>query len=256
MENIEENKILKLYNEIDSITHLIPDSFKPHIAEFKKLYENSPAHMYLLNRLLNRIDECGKNQWIIYHELPDDMYMRLIQEESIDCNQIMYDYYKKDNYRVFKESYSRYKNNAILKQHTNTLEQAFEAFWGNKYYNLIVYSLLAIYDGVLDSVTNISEKSYQFSPRLDKIKTNVVSEMRESAQLKLWTFLYTFSSIRSLTDMRTDFRKDIEPFKLNRDWIMHGRSTKKFTEIDCLKIFNFVFSLLYYNNFIADGEIV
>jgi len=207
--------------------------------------------------VLNAADICKNNQWIIYHKLPVETLLAL-NDNPNNCNTIMLEYYSGNNYKIFKDMYSKYKDHSFLTRHKFTLEQAFDAFVEGKYYNLSVYSLLAVFDGVLAVVTN--NETNRFNERFKNLKSISIDEFMDAYVslsedgISLGAFLYTFDAINSIVrdkDTYLKFGIDSDPKELNRDFILHGRSDKTFTETDCLKIFNFIFALLYYSDAIG-----
>lgn len=155
----------------------------------------------------------------------------------------MLEYYRNDNYKNFNQLYSKYKDHRSLSQHKLTLDQAFYSFSKGNYYNLIVYSLIPIFDGVLAHIS--ANDTHQFRPRLDNVLNFNLDDIPDEDAVKIYALLITFDVIEIFCKRQGTFGVDPEPSNLNRHYILHGRSEKQFSEIDCLKLFNFIFALLY-----------
>ena len=71
--------------------------------------------------------------------------------------------------------------------------------------------------------------------------------------LHLLMLLWTLDAIETFAASH-DFDKCELP-TMNRNWIMHGRSTREFTDIDCIKLYIFIFSLLKLDDFMQSDEV-
>jgi len=198
-----------------------------------------------LKMIENACGVCKNNQWVIYHQLPEEVLVRL-NEDPGNCNAIMLDYHKKSGYKNFKQLYAKYKDNTLLsQQHKVTLKQAYDSIYEGKH-NTIAYSLTAIFDSILAKVAG--EDTHKFLKRLDRLPNTESNIVLDSFEIEDMTFVQTVEAINRFCKI-SYFDKDPEPAELNRHWIMHGRSSKQFTEVDCLKLFGFIFALLYVSGY-------
>ncbi|RKN77086.1 hypothetical protein [Paenibacillus ginsengarvi] len=66
---------------------------------------------------------------------------------------------------------------------------------------------------------------------------------------KFYEYLVVLSSldgyIKSFFDGKKPFDKKVEPDYLERNWLMHGMTHRKITEIDCIKLFNAISTLAF-----------
>lgn len=60
--------------------------------------------------------------------------------------------------------------------------------------------------------------------------------------------MLTFEKTMELFSTNFDFKGE-EPKELNRHWIMHGRSRRRKTEHDCVKLIYFIYGILLIDEF-------
>lgn len=74
-----------------------------------------------------------------------------------------------------------------------------------------------------------------------------------SEDLNDYSLYYTiFDVIRSFTDSSSF--DETEPTLLNRHWLMHGRTNREYTLVDCIKILSMIYGMLLVNGLIEIGR--
>jgi len=210
--------------------------------EIKKETVSDYVMSEVFSVLEKAVTACQRKQWLLCHSLPFGILLRLSEEQS-DCDKIMQSYYKNDDYANFINLFETYKDNIHLSQHKTTLKKTYDLFLVGEYSHILVYSLVAIFDSVLSNVSK--NDAHYFSERLNSLNKIASVKIFEPQTLITFAFKCTFNAMERFNDNSYKFENGIEPPELNRHWIMHGRSKKQFNEIDCLKLFNFIFSTLY-----------
>lgn len=119
--------------------------------------------------------------------------------------------------------------------------QAIEAYREGKY-NLAVIGLTAIIDAVLSEATeNPTHKPIdRCNVVLDKL---IADEYIADDEYATLTLFMTFNSVVKSFYGTVSF-SNCEPDYLNRNWIMHGRSQKENTRLDCIKLLRFLYGII------------
>ena len=239
--------MISFFQELSARYQEFTNNLNNVLSDFLKNVKDLAVALEPIKNAITMADNCKNNQWVIFFEVPQETIL-LLNEAQIDCNIVMHEYFTKDDYANFKQLYDEYKVHESVAQHKLTLEQAAENFIEGKQYNLIAYALVSVFDGTLSNITKIN-KTF-FAKRINKLIDNnaTLDEILDKVGVKGLAFMYTFDAIEEFVEF-TDFDNDTEPHSLNRHWIAHGRSTKLFTEIDCLKLFNFIFALVFSESF-------
>ena len=67
----------------------------------------------------------------------------------------------------------------------------------------------------------------------------------------MFSLFYTFNKTVEIFTANSDFHGK-EPKGLNRHWIAHGRSRRKKTKLDCVKLINLVYGIILIDAHIKD----
>jgi hypothetical protein len=94
---------------------------------------------------------------------------------------------------------------------------------------IVVPSLLLIFEGVLA----LAAESFHRRLKIDKLSSERLRLAEDGHESVSWGSIKGFGSelFRS-----HDFSKDA-PARLNRNWVLHGRSLANWTRLDCLRLF-------------------
>lgn len=179
---------------------------------------------------LKKAEILGKSQFLVLEEKSlDDIEI----DETSDIDMIIEKHFLSDA-KVFKTiSDCDMMDNPIFKDSINAFDSGL--------YNVAIIGLVAVLDRVL------AEKSKlictpRFEKRCEEIKNNIDSkgQLFKDAFSATDAMLYkTYFEVLSTFVTNSDF-EDIEPDLINRHWIMHGRTNKKYTRLDCVKIINLI----------------
>ena len=125
-------------------------------------------------------------------------------------------------------------------------KQAMDAFeCGSN--DLALLGFLSVTDGLLTDISeNVTTSIYKrASPILEKLENSESLENSEYAELAL---LITFRDTMESLSANSDFTQK-EPMNLNRHWIMHGRSRRRKTKLDCVKMIRFIYGIILLDEF-------
>ena len=112
-------------------------------------------------------------------------------------------------------------------------------------YNLAILGLVSVLDRTL------SEKSGQIKNVNFKTRYKaIVNQIQERGDLYLdemeaedYLLFLTYPEALKRFGEDSDFASE-EPALLNRHWIMHGRTTREYTRLDCVKVLNMIYGTI------------
>ncbi len=105
-------------------------------------------------------------------------------------------------------------------------EQAIEAYW-HELYIPCVYTMIPLFEGTLSIVSGYSGTNMKRS----------FDNLLRKKDLPYYEKYNIEGFINSLTENK-NFKEDSEPDRVNRHWLLHGRSTKDIKMADCIKLIN------------------
>lgn len=197
------------------------------------------------SRPYRAIEKLGDNQYVYWDYLDDEMIDKLLQ--STNVNKTMRELNARKNYADIKAIASKCSESPRMAPYQTILKQAMTSFknGGNE---LALLGFLSIIDGLLSDVSNniTSTSIYgRANPILEKLENSEAVENNEYAELAL---LITFRDTMESLSAKSDFSKK-EPKNLNRHWIMHGRSRRRKTRLDCVKMIRFIYGIILLDEF-------
>lgn len=117
-------------------------------------------------------------------------------------------------------------------------------------YDLTLVGVVAVFDGVLSAVTN--DDTTKITRRLNQIEDKLKDLSEEEWELLDELEITAFGIYITWTESMKGFQKysefknpETEPKDLNRHWIAHGRKTTIATKLDCCKMVNALYGLIY-----------
>lgn len=157
-------------------------------------------------------------------------------------------YYCADNNKIVQSTIEKIQECSKLTSPV-LFSQSVEAFNDRKY-NLAVVGFTSVFDGALSNVSGMTDTN--INKRLDPIiKKLEEKEDIDNAEYAILALLLTFQKTMGKFTLHSDFSHK-EPSYLNRHWIMHGRSQKRRTKIDCIRLINIIYGLILINQLAND----
>ena len=112
--------------------------------------------------------------------------------------------------------------------------------------DLAVTGFTSVFDGLLSDISHNSTTNLK--NRIDVIKKKIEKdETLDHDEYATLSLAITLEKALDSFSAFSDFSKK-EPKELNRHWIAHGRSTRKRTKLDCVKMINLIAGLLLIND--------
>ena len=133
------------------------------------------------------------------------------------------------------------RSSKVMQKHKRLYSQSVNAF-RNGDSDLAVTGFTSVLDGLLADISGNVTSSLK--PRIDVIKQKLDNdELLNHDEYAILTLSMTLEKTLDSFSAHSDFNGK-EPKGLNRHWIAHGRSTRKKTKLDCVKMINLIYGLL------------
>ena len=263
----DESLVAGLQNFIESSASVM-ESFrktsmilgKAFILAANKIHENLPKIVESIEKLSKTIIEIQRPlqaaqklahyQYIYFGFLDNELIDMILDSKNL--NKTILEYLEDEDFASIYESIDYCSKHKRIKKYKRLFNQSISAF-EQGYNELCLTGLVSIFDGVLADISDLNITPLE--KRLDKIikKAEKKGDI-EDDDISLSLFSETFNKSMNLFIKCSDFNKK-EPLYLNRHWIAHGRSTKKRTKLDCVKMINILRSILYLDDLTKeDGE--
>ncbi len=190
-----------------------------------------------VSKPLEAIEKLGKNQYVCWEDPGKEGYDRILEGENLnewllECS----------NETELKEMVSGALINPMLQQHTHLIEQAFRAYESGSY-ALAILGMLATIDALLSDVSgmiNSTGMMQHINSILDKLSQKIPVTKRELKDAYL--VCTTAITLKGLTINRNFDEPD--PEGINRHWLMHGRSHREISKLDCIKMLRLINGIL------------
>lgn len=212
------------------------------LAEFQKNIATIIAPLAEYAEIISAVNLLGNNQFVFWDYISKDFASQILQSE--DINGLMLEYYTSNESRQIKETIQACKSNKLIKPYTKLFSQSISAY-NRKHYHLAIMGLLGVIDGLLSDIskkpgTHIKSRAKAIT---DKLSDDIELSQEDFSVLILYL---TFNNIVNSIGTTAPFDCE-EPELLNRHWIMHGRTKKKISQLDCIKIINFIYGILLFD---------
>lgn len=184
-------------------------------------------------------DKLGKHQYVIWEYMTLEFVDTIYKSSNVDKElRLMYE---KDKYRLFY-SLSQECINCLDGNNARILSQAVDSF-SFKNYDLCAIGITVVIDGELSVVTgnpgtNIKRR---LEPLLGKLDDD---EVLSENEYSLFSLYLTVDATMKTFAASSDFCNEKEPQYINRHWTMHGRTQRRKTKMDCVKLLRFLYAII------------
>lgn len=185
------------------------------------------------------LERLGEHQYVYWNYLDDEFIDLILESENV--NSTLRKMYVKSNFTEVNEIALKCMESQYAKPYKKLFMQSIKAFKeGNC--ELSVLGLISIADGLLSDVSHNSTTSVfkRADAILNKMEDNEAIDNDDYAILAL---IMTFRDTMESFSANAPFDKK-EPKNLNRHWIMHGRSRRRKTKLDCIKMIRFIYGII------------
>lgn len=234
----EENR--KAVLEINKVFSSIFQAFEEAKANSKELFKP-----------LSALSIFSKNQYVVWERIPPDFLEAVLNTDDIDS--VLLKYEIKDNEKKISNVIDSCKKSKYIEKRDVLFSQTIDAY-NSKNYALATIGICAIIDGVLtdasnNHITSISKRSKEI---LNQIKN---SDRISDKDYSILSLEFTFYSMMNSFDAWADFELN-EPKELNRHWIMHGRSTREISQLDFIKLLNFLYGIILIDEMSEENDAI
>ena len=229
--------ILELVQEFQEIMSPIFESVKQCFDEVTAIGINRGITESL--RPIFAIGKLGEAQFVYWNYMTSEFIDNIMDSDNI--NKTLSEYIARDEFKAINDTIAKCNSNPIMKKHLRLYNQSVEAF-RNENNDLAVTGFTSVFDGLLSDVSK--DHTHKLRQRI-----NVINEKFENGEMLDQDEYSTFILSFTFEEMLDSFSKTVpfdqkEPEDLNRHWIAHGRSHRKKTKLDCVKMINFIYGLL------------
>lgn len=208
------------------------EQYKPKVAEI--------GHALLqAARPLSAIGKMGEAQFVSWDYMTDEFVDAIVDAENI--NKTLREQLIRDRFSAVNKTIDKTLSSAVMQKHKRLYSQSVNAFRSGDS-DLAVTGFTSVFDGLLADTSG--NPTSRLGPRINAIKQKLDNdELLNHDEFATITLAMTLEKTLDSFSTPSDF-KGKEPKGLNRHWIAHGRSTRKKTKLDCVKMINLIYGLL------------
>lgn len=240
------NDVISRINEITrpaiNVLQNLQDTMKPLlgiIEQYKVHLNEVGTALVKASRPLTAIQKMGEAQFVYWDYMTEEYVESIVNSENI--NKTLREQMQHDRFCKVNDTIDKIVSSPEMHKFRRLFSQSVKAF-RNGDSDLAVTGFTSVFDGLLSDVSkNISPS---LKPRIKTIKEKLDNdELLDYDEYATLTLALTLEKTLESFSANSDFSKK-EPKGLNRHWIAHGRSTRKKTKLDCVKMINLIYGLL------------
>lgn len=205
-----------------------------------EIYElsNKALKSYQIAETIKKLSE---THYVFWDFIPQELANKICY--ATDTNTALKEYEIQNNGQATKKIFELCLKHQFISDQKTLLSQTFNAYL-NEQYNLAIVGLFSIIDKALkDATTEISSRKIILKTRCETLLKKLLEEKISNREYSIITFLKTFKSAKETFIADSDFSQE-EPEYPNRHWVMHGRATKIYTDLDYIKLLRFLYGIL------------
>lgn len=230
--NFNTDSFIRFNVQIQQLTNKL---FSPDLQAFKesiqKMLDNNPIAM-------KATDKLGNEQYVCWERFSNEIAEEIMNTCIIDELLLSLE----------TEGCSPKINTTIEKCSTHYLVEDRKSLFSDivcayqsKLYTLVVTGLFSLIDGLLSEATY--DNGTSISKRIQLLLDEELKINPEYKGAKEYILLTTLSKTTASISAFSDFDW-FEPLNLNRHWFVHGRSTRACSQLDCIKLFNYLYGIM------------
>lgn len=248
MESEEKDYVFDLMSEgIEMVMQLSNLIIKPILTCFKthkndyKIFGEIIEDFALIYEAETKL---GENQIVFWDNISIDLAREIIETDNLDG--LMLKYHQDNNFESIKIAISECSKNRIMEGNIDVFNEVIKAYYYGLYH-LASIGLFALIDFCLTKLTKMDITNFRIRrERIEKeLTTENVFDKLDRGNL---AFLLTFGKAFELMIQKSDFEKEENICQINRHWLLHGRTQKKYTQIDFIKILGVLYGLAKIND--------
>ncbi len=237
---IEENQPTDLFAElrtlIDIFSSIDWNEVKETLLSMGKILVDGFS---IIGRNYEALEKLSKHQFVYFGLIPENILDKLIKSNEPDI--VLFEHLQANNFDEIDGLIVKTKLKMKDYKCKTLYSQSVSAYRKN-HYSLACVGFTTILDNLLTAITK--DETHQFRLRLEKIySTQKTGEIIKSGEIDLIISALALNNTMENFVENSNF-EETEPKDLNRHWISHGRSTKNYSKLDCIKLLGMVYSVL------------
>ena len=219
------------------------------VEQFNAQFAETIATLTKSIRPVMAIDILRKNQFVYWYRLQEEFVDRIIEAEDMDS--MLLEFETQNGNAVLNDVVDGCVESNLLGGNKRRFIQAVEAY-RMEAYDISAVALLSVLDGLLASCSGKNPKRTNMLDHAEKIlkKLKLGGTVNNEEYSRLILCMTFYSAIESLT--KTVYFDEDEPKELNRHWVMHGRSSRVITQLDCIKLMNCIYGAILIDKLESD----
>lgn len=208
------------------------EQYKPKVAEIGQA-------LLQASRRFSAIRKMGDAQFVFWDYMTEEYVDAIVDSENI--SKTLREQLIRDRFSAVNKTIDKTLSSAVMKKHKRLYSQSVNAFRSGDS-DLAVTGFTSVFDGLLADTSG--NPTSRLGPRINAIKQKLDNdELLNHDEYATITLAMTLEKTLDSFSAPSDF-KGKEPKGLNLHWIAHGRSTRKKTKLDCVKMINLIYGLL------------
>ena len=223
----------------DSLQRIMEITLEDNLAYIKGVFQKYVEQIVDACSPPEAVIKMGEVQFVQWAPMSDEYEAEIIQSKNV--NKTLREHLEREKYKTVKQTIAECRECEVLKKFLRLFDQSVGAFeQGNC--DLAVTGFVSVFDGLLSDIS--SNTTHRLPARVNAIKEILDRQVLVSNNnFVMLSFAWTFTKTIESFSVPSDFALD-EPKGLNRHWIAHGRSRRKKTKLDCVKMINLIYGLL------------
>ena len=222
--------------------------FSEALSTVQKWYERNSENIakYLLafadlGVWYSAIDKLAENQIIFTDDLGLDFAKEICDSTNID--KVVQRYYFDNNQQNMNLLISRCNSAREIFEYKELYVQTLDAY-NRGHYHLACIGMFSLIDGVLADVSEMATVT-SFKKRIQAIENKIGDQVALNEIDRKTLCIYTaMEHIKDSIFGNSSF-SEAEPEGINRHWVMHGRTRKKYSKYDFLKLLLWLDAISY-----------
>lgn len=236
---------IKPYVDIqEKINNALNNLYQPlrHMNEIMRSFSDVfHASLFKINRALRVINALASNQYVVWYNVSIDDYEVALDSEYLD--NYMLNHFSRNNSQQLFELIQGCRVYLQARPGYTLFDQSVISMTRGEYHAAIIGFTSAL-DGLLTFCSG--SESTSVKQRLALLNSKLLEQNDDSMNTdginEYWLYSTLFPVIESFA-AHTSF-KESEPTLLNRHWLMHGRTTRDYLLIDCIKVLSMIYGMI------------
>ncbi|MBP5404343.1 MAG: hypothetical protein J6Y74_00075 [Clostridia bacterium] len=212
----------------------------PIIEENRKIAEMLPK--LRIPDSLKAVSELGKAQYVYWDYLSHSFIDKVLGADDTDAMLLAHE--SRNDYAESEALIAKCAKHKCVLPNKSLFQECMQSYHGGAYH-LAAIGLVAVIDAALTEATK--DPSHSGILRCHAILNRMEDQdPLDEEEYAIVALCITFNSTIEAFYKKLLFSEE-EPKNLNRHWIAHGRSTRDYTRLDCIKLLRLLYGIIVFN---------